>query len=157
MLEYIRLGGIVMYPLLMISIINLSLVLFIGVNLFLFRFRLRNQPFKSSIFGDMESSDWEKIFFHYEKNIQWLSNLSGLATMLGLLGTVIGIYQAFESMNIKGQVSIEIFASGISTALITTIFGLSIAIPSTLFYYLFRNQLDYIEINLCNFKNDSKN
>lgn len=92
--------------------------------------------------------EFENIFFLRESETQWLGNLAAISTLLGLLGTVLGIHSAFENMKIYKQASAEIFAAGISEALLTTIFGLSIAIPSTLGMYLFRNLLDALSLRV---------
>ncbi|MEM7183137.1 MAG: MotA/TolQ/ExbB proton channel family protein [Spirochaetota bacterium] len=79
-----------------------------------------------------------------EQRVFWLSHIASLATLLGLLGTVLGIRESFEVMRLRGQASPEIFAGGISKALSTTIFGLSIAFPSLLFHHLFRNKWEVL-------------
>ena len=89
--------------------------------------------------------EWEIIYFFREREILWLGNLAGISTLLGLLGTVLGIHSAFESMKQFKQASPEIFAGGISQALLTTIYGLMIAIPSILFMHVFRNFLDSLD------------
>jgi biopolymer transport protein ExbB/TolQ len=81
----------------------------------------------------------------YERRVFWLSNLSGISTLAGLLGTVIGIYISFQNMKASGNASAEVFADGISVALITTIAGLIIAIPSMLSFYILKHLLEVIE------------
>lgn len=73
-----------------------------------------------------------------EKHMGVLATVSGVAPLLGFLGTVIGIAIAFEEIAERGgQVSADILADGISQALYTTVFGLVVGIPAfALFNYL---------------------
>ena len=63
-----------------------------------------------------------------------------LSTLLGLLGTVTGMIQSFNSIVAKGISTASIVAGGISQALITTAAGLIIAIPATFFYEYFNEK-----------------
>ncbi|EMJ56788.1 transporter, MotA/TolQ/ExbB proton channel domain protein [Leptospira interrogans serovar Valbuzzi str. Duyster] len=87
-------------------------------------------------------------FFVPETMISWIRNLAGIATMLGLLGTVIGISVAFEEMKNAGSVSLEIFSEGIRLALNTTIQGLCVSIPSILGFQYLKVILHKTEIEL---------
>jgi len=74
-------------------------------------------------------------------NLDYLSLLARIAPLLGLLGTVTGLLQAFNDMlKLSGNISATVFAGGISQALITTIFGLTIAIPTMVFHQYFANK-----------------
>jgi len=61
--------------------------------------------------------------------------------MVGLFGTVLGMVSAFKTLSSSGQVDPKDLAGDISTALLTTLWGLIIAIPSVIFYYFFKNKL----------------
>lgn len=69
-----------------------------------------------------------------EKGLSWLSLFIALAPMLGFLGTVIGMIQAFDKIVKDGQVSPTTVADGIKVALLTTVFGLIAAIALQIFY-----------------------
>jgi biopolymer transport protein ExbB len=69
-----------------------------------------------------------------EKGISWISLFIALAPMLGFMGTVIGMIQAFEKIVQDGQVSPITVAGGIQVALLTTVFGLIAAIILQIFY-----------------------
>ena len=69
-----------------------------------------------------------------EKVLSWISLLIALAPMLGFLGTVIGMVQAFDDIANAGAISATIVASGIKVALLTTVFGLIVAIILQIFY-----------------------
>lgn len=83
--------------------------------------------------------------------IEWLWNLSATAPLIGLFGTVTGISMAFQRLAVQSErglvdtaAKISELAGGINEALWTTIFGLSVGIILVLFYYLFKNKLDWI-------------
>ncbi len=63
--------------------------------------------------------------------------ISNVAPLIGLLGTVLGMIEAFETMSGSGSGNADLLASGISTALVTTAGGLSVAIPAYLAYMYF--------------------
>jgi biopolymer transport protein TolQ len=66
-----------------------------------------------------------------------LGVIGNTAAYVGLLGTVIGIIQAFQSMKVQNTMSTEVVASGIATALVATACGLGVAIPAVAAYHLF--------------------
>ncbi|AKJ64099.1 MotA/TolQ/ExbB proton channel family protein [Kiritimatiella glycovorans] len=75
----------------------------------------------------------------YMKPINYLSIIGAVSPMLGLLGTVIGMVKAFQTIGTQGMGRPEMLAANIGEALITTATGLIIAIPAMLFYFFFRN------------------
>lgn len=80
-----------------------------------------------------------------EKNLKGLATIAHLAPLLGLLGTVTGLVSAFHQIEILGgQVQAGNLAGGIWEALITTVFGLVVAIPATAFFHYFENKTDFI-------------
>lgn len=77
------------------------------------------------------------------RKIEYLSLLGNIAPMVGLLGTVFGMLLAFrEVANTQGAARAAELASGIYQALVTTVLGLIIAIPSIAIYAMFRNRVD---------------
>ena len=77
------------------------------------------------------------------RQTSWLADIGGIAPMIGLLGTVLGMMRTFTEMaagNFEGVKQMQM-ASGISEAMITTAGGLALAIPCMLFYVLFRNRI----------------
>ncbi len=79
-----------------------------------------------------------------EKGISWISLFIALAPMLGFMGTVIGMIQAFEKIVEDGQVSPITVAGGIQVALLTTVFGLIAAIILQIFYNYIVSKVDGI-------------
>ncbi len=79
-----------------------------------------------------------------EKNISWLSLFISLAPMLGFMGTVIGMISAFDSIEAAGDISPAVVAGGIKVALLTTVFGLVVAIILQIFYNYIIAKMDGI-------------
>jgi biopolymer transport protein ExbB len=81
-----------------------------------------------------------------EHKISYVSLIGALAPMLGLLGTVTGMVSSFKQIADNPGVAPkpDQLAAGISTALVTTLIGLWIAIPAILFFQLFKNWLEEI-------------
>ena len=69
-----------------------------------------------------------------ERGLTWISLIIALAPMLGFLGTVVGMVGAFDAIESAGDISPTIVAGGIKVALLTTIFGLIVAIVLQVFY-----------------------
>lgn len=69
-----------------------------------------------------------------EANLSWIALFIALGPMLGFLGTVVGMVQAFDDIEAAGDISPTIVAGGMKVALITTVFGLIVAIILQVFY-----------------------
>lgn len=79
-----------------------------------------------------------------EKGVSWITLFIALAPMLGFLGTVIGMIQAFDAIEVAGDISPTLVAGGIKVALITTVFGLIVAMILQIFYNLIVSKIDSI-------------
>jgi biopolymer transport protein ExbB len=77
-----------------------------------------------------------------EKGLVWLSLFIALAPMLGFLGTVIGMIDAFDAIEKAGDISAGVVARGIKVALLTTVAGLIVAIILQLFYNYVVSKID---------------
>jgi len=87
-----------------------------------------------------EMGDEESIKLH--QKVGWLPLIANVAPMLGLLGTVWGMIIAFKTIAaLQGQANPSDLANGISQALLTTLFGLIVAIPVTAMFAWMRNNL----------------
>jgi biopolymer transport protein ExbB len=75
-------------------------------------------------------------------NLRLLYAVSAVAPMLGLLGTVWGMIDAFQQASAKGLGKAQHLATGIYEALVTTFAGLCVAIPVLIFYYFFLGKID---------------
>jgi biopolymer transport protein ExbB len=69
-----------------------------------------------------------------ETNLSWITLFIALAPMLGFLGTVVGMVQAFDAIAIAGDISPTVVAAGMKVALLTTVFGLIVAIILQIIY-----------------------
>ncbi|MFP4621303.1 MAG: MotA/TolQ/ExbB proton channel family protein [Bacteroidales bacterium] len=79
-----------------------------------------------------------------EQGLTWISLFIAIAPMLGFLGTVIGMIEAFDNIEAAGTVSPSVVAGGISVALITTASGLIVAVILQLFYNYIVSKIDSI-------------
>ena len=75
-----------------------------------------------------------------ERNLSMLSTIASISPLLGLLGTVVGMIKVFCNIDINGSANTDLLAAGISEALITTAFGLIIAVPAIIFYRYFEQK-----------------
>ena len=69
-----------------------------------------------------------------EKNLSWITLFISIGPSLGFMGTVIGMIQAFDKIQQAGDISATVVAGGIKVALLTTLFGLIVAVVLQLFY-----------------------
>ncbi len=83
-----------------------------------------------------------------ENGLSWIQLFIALAPMLGFLGTVIGMVQAFDAIQAAGDISPNVVAGGIKVALITTIGGLIVAIILQLFYNYIVSKIDSLVISM---------
>ena len=79
-----------------------------------------------------------------EKNVSWISLFIAIAPMLGFMGTVIGMIDAFDKIQAAGDMNPSLVAGGIKIALLTTVFGLIVAIILQIFYNYIIAKIDSI-------------
>ncbi len=77
-----------------------------------------------------------------ESGLTWIALFIALAPMLGFMGTVIGMIGAFDAIEAAGDISPSLVAGGIKVALITTVFGLIVAIILQVFYNYLVSKID---------------
>jgi biopolymer transport protein TolQ len=73
--------------------------------------------------------------------IPWLATFGSVSPLLGLLGTVLGVMDAFIGIAVGGSGNITAVAPGVAEALVTTVGGLAVAVPAVMSYNLFVNRL----------------
>ncbi len=73
--------------------------------------------------------------------IPWLATIGSVSPLLGLLGTVLGVMDAFLGIAAGGSGNISAVAPGVAEALVTTVLGLAVAIPAVMAYNLFASRL----------------
>ena len=79
-----------------------------------------------------------------EKGCSWITLFIAMAPSLGFLGTVIGMVMAFEQIQAAGDINPTIVAAGMKVALITTIFGIIVALILQLFYNYVLSKIDHL-------------
>ncbi len=83
-----------------------------------------------------------------ERGLVWLATLANVAPLTGFLGTVVGMIQAFQAIELAGEVEATTVAGGIKVALITTAAGLTIAIPINIAHNYFVTKIDRLVIEM---------
>ena len=82
------------------------------------------------------------VIYELSRYLNTLGTIASIAPLLGLLGTVIGMIKVFAAITAQGVGDASILAGGISEALITTAAGLSVAIPTLMFYRYFLGRVE---------------
>ena len=77
-----------------------------------------------------------------QASVDWLADIAAIAPLIGLLGTVLGMFSAFGGIasDVAANAKPVVLAQGVSQAIVTTIFGLAVAIPSLVAYAFFRRR-----------------
>ncbi|MFO1257356.1 MAG: MotA/TolQ/ExbB proton channel family protein [Gammaproteobacteria bacterium] len=88
------------------------------------------------------------VIMELEKYLNVLGTIAAAGPLLGLLGTVVGMIQMFSAFHLEGLNQPDLLAAGIAKALITTAFGLSVAIPSLMFHRYFQRRVDELTYKL---------
>ncbi|MFV8752488.1 MotA/TolQ/ExbB proton channel family protein [Nannocystaceae bacterium ST9] len=88
---------------------------------------------------------------HLDKNVEIIATMSSISPLLGLLGTVVGmiqVFQRFVEAYQAGKATPDVFADGIWTALITTAYGLMVAIPLLVLYKIIQGRNDRLVVEM---------
>lgn len=145
LMSYIDKGGIIVYILIGLNIIGFTIILWKFLTL----------PRKNKIVANIKNkinpntSITAQIEYEVQKletGLTTIKNIASISPLLGLLGTVIGVYISFEEITAKGLGDPTIFSNGIGIALITTIAGIIVAIPHQIAYNHFIAIIDNIEL-----------
>jgi biopolymer transport protein ExbB len=83
-----------------------------------------------------------------ERGLSWISLFIALAPMLGFMGTVIGMIEAFDKIAEANTINASIVAGGIKVALLTTVFGLIVAIILQVFYNYILSKIDSLVLDM---------
>lgn len=153
LLEYIHSGGLIMYILVALNVIGITTILWKFI-----QFKIESGKAEKVVDGLIDDSLQEhkvenledleadifikasKYLLSCERGLSTIKIIASIAPILGLLGTVLGVLESFETIAATGFSSgASAFASGISMALITTAGGLIVALPHYVGYnYLMR-------------------
>ena len=186
MLELVKSGGILIWPLLLCSVISLAIICerlwslqrkrIIPANMVKFVWEWHKKKSldaqrldmlrKSSPLGrvlaaglnnmgqsrEMMKESIEEVGRHVahdlERYLNTLGTIASISPLLGLLGTVVGMIKVFAVITAQGVGDPAVLAEGISEALITTAVGLTVAIPSLMFYRYFRGRVDELVVTM---------
>jgi biopolymer transport protein ExbB len=88
---------------------------------------------------------------HLDRHVEIIGTVASVSPLLGLLGTVVGmiqVFQRFVDAYAQGQATPDVFAEGIWTALITTAYGLMIAIPMLVLYKFVQARNDRLVVEM---------
>ncbi|MBR5149545.1 MAG: MotA/TolQ/ExbB proton channel family protein, partial [Bacteroidaceae bacterium] len=83
-----------------------------------------------------------------EKNCSWVTLFIAMAPSLGFLGTVIGMVMAFDDIQKAGDISPTVVAGGMKVALITTIFGIIVALVLQIFYNFILSKIESLTTDM---------
>tara|TARA_B100001094_G_C17961179_1_gene685497 strand:- start:274 stop:879 length:606 start_codon:yes stop_codon:yes gene_type:complete len=165
-------GGVVMFPLILVAFLIYSVAVHLLLSLMRRSFRNLDDETLIKWVEDPEKSEGEvgriirftqegvlelsdvysrfsEVFSSclpfFERRLVYLNTLITTAPLLGLLGTVMGMLITFKGLSIGGGKLLDVVASGISEALITTEMGLLIAVPGYFLAYLIKRRKDEYE------------
>lgn len=186
MLELIRAGGLLMWPIMLCSIISLAIIVERFWSLQSKRITPKNlvaQVWQWAKSGNLDAKhiqelragsplgrilaaglvnlqhdrevmkeSIEEVGHHVahelDRFLNTLGTIAAVSPLLGLLGTVLGMIKVFTVITTEGVGDPSILADGISVALITTAAGLTVAIPTLMFYRYFRGRVDDLVITM---------
>ncbi|RXJ79393.1 MotA/TolQ/ExbB proton channel family protein [Arcobacter sp. F2176] len=157
LMSYIDRGGVIVYILIFLNIIGFTIMFWKLVVI------LSSRAGKEKIVQDIlafvkttnssfEKESVENVINRRIRKLEFGLNtvkiIASIAPLLGLLGTVIGVLNSFDSITKSGLGDPSVFSSGISVALITTVAGLIVAIPHYIGYNYIIGILDDIELKI---------
>lgn len=112
-------------------------------------YRFKDKP--RNIVEDKIVEASSNVRMKLERNLNMLGIIASISPLLGLLGTVVGMITVFANINlVDGSSNSDLLASGISEALITTAFGLLVAVPGLIFYKYFSARVNLHMLNMQN-------
>ena len=124
------------------EIANLSSLGFLLINCI----KYKNLP-RENLESKIEEKAAE-VQYSLEKNLTMLGTTATISPLIGLLGTVVGMITAFTGLTETSGANPDLLAAGISQALITTAFGLLIAVPGLVLHKYFEHKIKYLLISL---------
>ncbi|WP_323591701.1 MotA/TolQ/ExbB proton channel family protein [Aliarcobacter butzleri] len=143
--EYVDKGGVIIYILIFLNIVGFTIIIWkflvlFKKNLLILQIKEnldRTKPLEAQI-----EYETKKL----ESGLTVIKNIAIISPLLGLLGTVVGIYILFDQITLKGLGDPTIFSGGIAIALITTVAGIIVSIPHQIAYNHFISAIDTIEV-----------
>ena len=133
-------GGPLMWVLAFLSVMGLAVALYL-------LFAQRKGAFIRAALERLQKchdveSEGRRIADRVYMAVDWLSDIAAIAPLVGLLGTVLGMFQAFGGIasDVSAGAKPVVLAQGVSQAIVTTIFGLVVAIPCLVLHAWFRRR-----------------
>lgn len=109
---------------------------------------LRNEKSSRDVMKESIEEAGRGVAHEMERFLNAIGTIASTAPLMGLFGTVVGMIEIFGATSSTGTTNPQELAHGISTALYNTAFGLVIAIPSLIFYRLFRAKVDGLVVEM---------
>lgn len=150
---YIDQGGVIVLILIAMFALGMALILWKLLTITIVKVRRENlyKKYASSLPENSDITIVElvvhDIMHSLERGLDTIKIIATISPLLGLLGTVIGIYSAFVGISEHGLGDPSYFADGISMAMITTIVGLIVAIPHYIGYNYIVGMMDKLELH----------
>lgn len=134
-------ANFILFVLFTFSVTSLALFLYTWTKIKAFQKSLLTSSAKDPLSED----SFSVATIPLERLLDWLPALASISMLLGLFGTVIGIYSSFAEMQLSGKATIDVLAGGIKDALVTTIAGLACAIPCMLYSQILESALSKLQ------------
>lgn len=109
---------------------------------------LLNMAHSREVMKESLEETGRQVVLELERYLNTLGTIASISPLLGLLGTVFGMIKVFTAITTAGVGNPTVLAGGISEALITTAAGLTVAIPSLMFYRYFRGKVDALVLKM---------
>ncbi len=109
---------------------------------------LNNLHYERDLMKESIEEVARQVALELERYLNTLGTISAITPLLGLLGTVIGMIKVFTVITTSGVGDAALLAGGISEALLTTAAGLTVAIPSLMFYRFLRRRVDELLLQM---------
>lgn len=133
-------GGLLMWVLAALSVAALAVVFYLWIAQMSWIF-LPSALKRLETAKDREA-EGRRIAARLHAAVDWLADIAAVAPLVGLLGTVLGMFRAFGGIaaDVSAGAKPMVLAQGVSQAIVTTIFGLAVAIPCLVAYAFFRRR-----------------
>ena len=133
-------GGPLMWVLAALSVVALATMLYLWIAQAEWLFM--PAALKRLAAAKDREAEGRRIAARLHSAVDWLADIAAIAPLVGLLGTVLGMFKAFGGIaaDVSAGAKPMVLAQGVSQAIVTTIFGLAVAIPCLVAYAFFRRR-----------------
>ena len=157
LVAYLDKGGMIVYILVAMNMLGFTVMIWKLIVIAISKANKKSIIEKTLIFVNHNNRHFDRetlknaLDYELHKIEYGLSSvkiIASISPLMGLLGTILGVAEAFEAISKGGLHDPQVFSHGISVALITTIVGLIVSIPHYIGYNYITGLIDTIEINL---------